>query len=128
VALALWSIGLAAIGLAASRGAAPLLARRAPQAASRVAWVAGVLALLPAWLVPFVSLLGAAGTVGGPPRLSFLVASAAAILGLIASDALLVRAEQRPAPVPPARGWLLGIVALAPAWLVALLLAVRLPR
>lgn len=126
--LVLWSLGLALAGLGLSRWAAPALARRAPQAASRLAWLSGLLALLPAWLVPFVSLLGAVGAPGSPPRPAFLGASAAAILGVIASDQLLVRAERDPSAPSTARCWLLGTLALLPAWLVALALAARLGR
>jgi hypothetical protein len=85
-------------------------------------------ALLPAWLLPFVSLLNVAGTAQGPPRKTFMVASAAAILGVLASDWLLTREDRRGAAARPAVSWLLGVAALAPAWIVALLLAERLGR
>jgi hypothetical protein len=123
-----WSLGLAALGLAASRWAATALARRTPPATPRLTWVAGLPALLLAWLFPFVSLLGAAGSAQGPPRVAFLGASAAAILGVVASDALINREERRVPAARPLACWLLGAAALGPAWLVALLLAARLAR
>jgi hypothetical protein len=89
-------------------------------------WVTGVPALLLAWLVPLVSLLNAVGAAGGPPRKAFMVASAAAILGVLASDWLINREEKRQTAARPLAWWLLGAVALAPAWVVALVLAARL--
>ena len=77
----LWSLGARgrrARGEPVGRaGARPT--RHAPT--PRALWVAGLPALLLAWLVPFVSLLNASGTIEGPPRKTFMGASAAAILG-----------------------------------------------
>jgi hypothetical protein len=123
VTLALWSLVLAGLGLLASRGGARTLAGR--RAGPRAAWLAGLPALGPAWLVSFVSLLGGAGSATGTPRFAFLGASAAAILGVIASDALFAREERRPDGARLLVCWLLGAAALGPAWLVALVLAVR---
>ena len=126
--LLLWSLGLAVAGLAVSRWGATTLARRAPSPTPRALWVAGLPALLLAWLFPFVTLLNAVGTAEGPPRKAFMVASAAAILGVLASDGLIAREETRRAAARPIVSWLLGAAALAPAWAVALLLAERLGR
>jgi hypothetical protein len=123
--LFLWSLGLAVVGLVLSRVGARALARRAAST-PRVLWVTGLPALLLAWLVPFVSLLNASGTAEGPPRKAFMVASAAAILGVLGSDWLINREEKRGSAARPLVSWLLGAAALAPAWLVALLLAARL--
>jgi hypothetical protein len=128
VTLLLWSFTLAALGLAVSRWGARALARRAAAPTPRALWVTGLPALLPAWLLPFVSLLNVAGTAEGPPRKAFMAASAAAILGVLASDWLLVREDHRGAEARAAVSWLLGAAALAPAWVVALLLAARLGR
>jgi len=125
--LFLWSLGLAVMGLALSRVGARALARRAAPS-PRVLWVTGLPALLLAWLVPFVSLLNASGTAEGPPRKAFMVASAAAILGVLGSDWLINREEKQGSAARPLVSWLLGAAALAPAWLVALLLAARLAR
>ena len=124
--LVLWSCTLAVLGLAASRWGAMALGRRAPAPTPRAMWLVGLPALLPAWLLPFVSLLNAVGTVQGPPRKAFMVASAAAILGVLASDWLIAREERRGAAARPLGWWLRGVAALVPAWLVALLLAASL--
>ena len=126
--LLVWSCGLAALGLALSRWGARALARRGPSPTPRALWVTGLPALLPAWLLPFVSLLNVAGTAEGPPRKAFMVASAAAILGVLASDWLIAREDRRGAEARPVVSWLLGAAAIAPAWVVALLLAARLGR
>jgi hypothetical protein len=123
--LFLWSLGLAVVGLALSRVGARALARGAAPT-PRVLWVTGLPALLLAWLVPFVSLLNASGMAEGPPRKAFMVASAAAILGVLGSDWLINREEKRGSAARPFASWLLGAAALGPAWLVALLLAARL--
>jgi hypothetical protein len=127
VTVVVWSFALAVLGLAASRWGMSVLARRAPPATPRAQWLAGLPALLPAWLLPFVSLLNAVGTAEGPPRKAFMVASAAAILGVLGSDWLINREERCPPAARPLRWWLIGAAALAPAWLVALLLATNLP-
>ena len=121
----LWSLGFAVVGLVLSRVGARALARRAAST-PRVLWVTGLPALLLAWLVPFVSLLNASGSAEGPPRKAFMVASAAAILGVLGSDWLINREEKQGSTARPLVSWLLGAAALSPAWLVALLLAARL--
>jgi hypothetical protein len=123
-----WSLAFAVVGVAVSRWGARTLARRPTPATPRVLWVAGLPTLLLAWLVPFVSLLNASGTIEGPPRKTFMGASAAAILGVLASDWLINREEQRGPDSRPLVSWLLGVAALVPAWLVALILAARIER
>jgi hypothetical protein len=125
--VALWSLALAVLGLVVSRWGATALTRRVHAPTPRALWVAGLPALLLAWLLPFVSLLNAAGTAEGPPRKAFMVASAAAILGVLGSDWLFTREERRQPP-RPAVAWLLGAASLVPAWLVALALAAWLAR
>jgi hypothetical protein len=128
VTLVLWSLVLVGLGLAASWWAATTLGRWAGGSPPRAAWLVGLPALLPAWLVSFVSLLEGAGSASGAPRTAFLGASAAAILGVLASDGLFTREERRPAGARRLVCWLLGAAALGPAWLVALVLAARLAR
>ncbi len=123
-----WSLALAVAGVAVSRWGTRTLARRPTPPTPRVLWVAGLPALLFAWLVPFVSLLNASGTIEGPPRKTFMGASAAAILGVLASDWLINREEKRGPDGRPLVSWLLGVAALVPAWLVALILAARIER
>ena len=59
---------------------------------------------------------------------SFMGASAAAILGVLVSDWLINREEKRESERRPLVSWLLGVAALVPAWLVALILAALIER
>jgi hypothetical protein len=122
----LWSLGLALVGIAGSAWGARAVARRSPVPTPRAMWVTGVPALLLAWLVPLVSLLNTAGTAEGPSRKAFMIASAAAILGVLGSDWLINREEKQRAAARPFVWWLVGAAALAPAWVVALALVTRL--
>ena len=122
----LWSLGLAVVGVAGSAWAARAVARWSPAPTPRTMWVTGVPAFLLAWLVPLVSLLNAVGTAEGPPRKAFMLASGAAILGVLGSDWLINREEKRKGGPRPLAWWLFGAAALAPAWVVALLLVARL--
>jgi hypothetical protein len=124
----LWSLALAIAGVLASRWGVRALARRPTPPTPRALWVAGLPALLLAWLVPFVSLLNASGTIEGPPRKTFMGASAAALLGVLVSDWLINREEARASGQRPLVSWLLGVAALVPAWLVALILAAGIER
>jgi len=119
----LWSLAFGIVGVAVSRWGARALARRGSPPTPRALWVVGLPALLFAWIVPFVALLNASGTIEGPPRKTFMGASAAAILGVLVSDWLINREEKRESERRPLVSWLLGVAALVPAWLVALILA-----
>jgi len=122
----LWSLGLAVVGVAGSAWGARAVAARSVSPTPRLMWVTGVPALLLAWLVPLVSLLNAAGTAEGPPRKAFMLASGAAILGVLASDWLINREEKRRTTPRLLAWWLIGAGSLAPAWVVAVFLAARL--
>jgi hypothetical protein len=123
-----WSLALAVVGVLVSRWGAAAVARRPGPPTPRTLWVVGLPALLLAWLVPFVALLNASGTIEGPPRKTFMGASAAALLGVLGSDWLINREEKRGPEARPLLSWLLGAAALVPAWLVALILATRIER
>jgi hypothetical protein len=124
----LWSLAFGIVGVAVSRWGARALARRGSPPTPRALWVVGLPALLFAWIVPFVALLNASGTIEGPPRKTFMGASAAAILGVLVSDWLINREEKRGSGRRPLVSWLLGVAALVPAWLVALILAALIER
>jgi hypothetical protein len=121
----LWSLGLAVVGMVGSAWGAKAVAGRTPSPTPRLMWVTGVPALLLAWLVPLVSLLNAAGTAEGPSRKAFMLASGAAILGVLGSDWLINREEKQKVAPRPFAWWLMGAASLAPGWVVAVLLAAR---
>lgn len=85
-------------------------------------WALGFVALVPAWLVAFVTLLGV------PPRVRpdllsaapWVLSVAAALGGAITSEALVRRADESDRPPSPSRCWRIGLLGGAPAWAVAL--------
>ena len=123
----MWMVGaslvLGALGLIATRTAVTNLAAGAHERDPHVYWTLGLVALLPAWLVPFVALMGTAPT----PRvylswaIPWALSSSAGLIGAIVSEAAVRRGVGTSAPRPPARCWQLGVVWFVPAWVIALL-------
>lgn len=113
------------VGLArtvASRGALARWTERKPDSDPHAYWLAGFVALVPAWLVAFLTLLP---TSAGPrprfePGALWVLSASAGLIGAIASEAR-VRAAEAEARLRPAALWRLGMLGLAPAWLLALL-------
>ena len=116
------SLVLAFLGLVATRTAVANLAAGAHARDPHVYWILGVVALLPAWLVPFVALMGTVPT----PRIylswaiPWALSSSAALIGAIVSEAAVRRGVGSAAPRSPAWCWRLGAVWFAPAWGIAL--------
>lgn len=85
-------------------------------------WAFGLVALLPAWLVAFVTLLpNVPGT--RPhliPAVMWLLSSAAGLVGAIGTEGRLRRLEESGLSQSPRRLWRLGVMALAPSWAIAL--------
>jgi hypothetical protein len=85
-----------------------------------MAWLLGLLGVLPGWVVAFEGLLGLVEAPVGPVRLAFVGASAGGLVGVIVTDVVVRRlraTRARPATIY----WLLGLLAMTPAWLVTLL-------
>lgn len=80
-------------------------------------WSLGLAALLPAWLIAFVGLLGSSPTARPEASLSaaFISSSSAALLGILLSDAAVRRLRESGRDHPPQTYWLLGVAALCPA-------------
>lgn len=90
----------------------------------RHCWFLGLAGLFPAWLIAFLGLLqpvtqGAAADVPLPPRALF--SSGAALLGIIITDYLLRRMQISGLALRAVIYWIIGLVALLPAWCIALL-------
>jgi hypothetical protein len=117
------SLLLAFLGLVATRTAVANLAAGAPAREPHVYWLLGVVGLVPAWLVPFIALMGAVPT----PRIylswaiPWALSSSAALIGAIVSEAAIRRGLGSDPPRAPARCWWLGALGFAPAWVIALL-------
>ena len=116
------SILLGLIGVVASRVGLTRLTADGASRAPHACWALGLVALLPAWLVAFVGLLGA--TPGVRPQLvssaAFLLSAAAGLIGAIATEARVRRAGDSVEAHQATRPWQLGMLALLPAWVIAL--------
>lgn len=117
-AAVIWVSVLAALlgVLAAGVGVTRL---RRVERSPEVYWFLGLAALLPAWLIAFVGLLGStAGRVAGPGV--WTLSSAAGLIGVILTDRAVQRQAESGRQPPAAWYWRLGMLALLPAWVVAL--------
>lgn len=113
------------LGLVAVVGSRAGLARLLAHDAARdphVYWALGLVTLLPAWLVAFVDLLGS--TPGSrPPGASaaaFILSAAAGLMGAITTEARVRRAGDAVAVHQASSLWRQGVLALLPAWVIAL--------
>ena len=90
-----------------------------------VFWLLGMTAVFPAWLIAILGLLGRMSGSGRFPEMFvavwWILSSAAAIAGVILTDAMIRRLRETGQPYPPARYWLIGVGAFLPAWCLALL-------
>lgn len=118
----MWSIALAIIGFFAAWAGLAYLERSFPERKPHHCWLVGLAGLFPAWLVSFLALLQpvtqGAADVPLPPRALF--SSGAGLCGIIATDYLLRRMQKSGRAPAPLASWLLGLVALLPALLIAL--------
>ena len=114
-----WSLVAGLVGVVGTRLGLARLDRRGSAQPPEVSWALGLVALLPAWLIAFMGLLGSARD--GQPGRSLLLSVAAALLGVIVTDARVRRLREAGDSGRAARYWLLGVWALLPAWAIALL-------
>jgi hypothetical protein len=121
--MTLWSIFAGAGGLLVSRLAMAYLARPDSKRPPELYWFLGIAGLLPAWLTAFMSLL----TLASGPRpekiltAAWVLSSSAVLLGAILTDAVLRRLRESGRDYTPPTYWGLGVLALVPAWGIALL-------
>jgi uncharacterized membrane protein (GlpM family) len=110
------SLIVGVVGVLASAVAAIFLKDRPP----RHYWLLGLASLFPAWLIAFLTVIQPASQsavdVPLPPRA--LLSSASGLLGVIAADYLLRRAQQSGRVLTPVACWWIGLAALIPAWLI----------
>jgi len=118
-----WSLVAFVVGVVATSLAAIRLHRPRPDRPPEVYWVLGLVALCPAWLIAVLGLLGR--TKGRFPDMSvaawWILSGAAALLGVIVTDALVRRLRESGEPYPPARYWVVGVGSFFPAWCIAML-------
>ena len=124
------SIVVGLIGLAITRSVMARMSRDGGIYPADAYWLLGMGGILPAWLVLFVGLLERMS--GRTPKMSlalwWVLSSAAGLGGAIITHGRLRRHVERreAAPEsddgpPPRTFWRLGIVALLPAWCLALI-------
>ena len=85
-------------------------------------WALGLVSLLPAWLVAFIGLLGPTPGLRphGASAAAFVLSAAAGLLGAIVTETRVRDAGDFPTPRHAKRLWRLGLMALVPAWVLAL--------
>ena len=117
------SVLLGLIGVVASRIGLTYLTADGALRDPHAYWALGLVALLPAWLVAFVGLLGT--TPGVRAHLvssaAWLLSAAAALIGAIATEAGVRGAGDSVEAHHAARLWRLGLLAFLPAWVIVLI-------
>ena len=119
-----WSVVVAVLGVVGTAALVAHLSGRTSQRTPVWYWLLGLAGLLPAWLIAFVGLLGTAPAEGRPElsaSVSWILSSAAAILGLILTDAGLRRLSESGRDHHSVTFWLIGLLTFLPAWGIALL-------
>ncbi len=118
-----WSLLAAAFGILATALWTGHLARRKSGRSPMVYWLLGMAGLLPAWLLAFLRLIEGSAWMRPekPLAVAWLLSSSSILLGVLVTDAVLRRLRESGRDLPPLRSWLLGVVALLPAWGIALL-------
>lgn len=117
------SVLAAIVGVGAAWLALRRLERGPAEHAPDLFWLAGVLALLPAWLVVFLALRERLGGRKPDPEVAiwWMLSAAAALVGAIVTHARLRRIGAAEPAAPGRRGWTTGLLTLLPAWGVAAL-------
>lgn len=118
-----WSVIVGVLGICGMGLWMVYCSRQEPQWQPQWFWLLGLLALFPAWLFTFLSLVGSTPGSGGvevalPP--SALFSSGAALLGVVGTDAAVRRLLASGRGLRPVIAWLFGVASLVPAWGIAL--------
>ena len=118
-----WSILAGLLGVLGTGVTTAYLSRWNSARGGTTYWLLGIAALLPAWLIAFLDLLGRSS--GPRPNkasiASWILSSSAALLGVIVTDAALKRLRESGRDHRPVTCWLLGVLAFLPGWGIALL-------
>ena len=111
-----WSVVVAVLGLCG--GGAAVVIRRPGWSPERY-WLLGMATLFPGWLVAFLGVL--ASSAESLPRGGFIGSSSLPLIGVIVTDAVVRRLREASREHHPMTYWLLGVTALLPGWVFALL-------
>jgi hypothetical protein len=113
-----WSVVVGVLGVLVTGGGTAYVSGRKHGASPHLCWILGLAALLPAWLLAFLGLLGPspAGRPEGSLGASFIVSSSAALLGIIVTDGAVRRLSASEGGRRPLTYWCLGIALLGLIW------------
>jgi hypothetical protein len=118
-----FSVLLGLVGAVASRVGLTFLTAEDTSRDPHAYWALGVVALLPAWLVAFLGLLGTVP--GAKPELvsgaAWMLSAAAALVGAIVTEARVRESGDAVETRHAARHWRLGLLAFLPAWAIVLI-------
>jgi hypothetical protein len=115
------SIVLGVLGLVTTAAVIPYANRRVSNWGPRQHWLLGLMALFPAWLITFLSLLpSSVGSERDPLPRSALLSSVVVLLGVVLADMAARRLDASGYSPSPFKYWLLGLAGPLPAWLVTL--------
>jgi hypothetical protein len=114
------SLIVGVVGIIASSAAVFYLNQKGAEA--RHCWLAGLAGLFPGWLIAFLTVIQPASQsavdVPLPPRALF--SSAIGLIGVIATDYWIRRAQQSGRELSPFAWWVIGWASLIPAWLIVM--------
>jgi hypothetical protein len=117
------SLVIGLVGILASRAYLPTLTANGASRDPHVYWALGLTALVPAWVVAFVGLLGTPA--GARPHLVsaavWMVSAATGLIGAIATEARVRDAGDTDDAREAARLWRVGLFTFLPAWVIALI-------
>jgi hypothetical protein len=117
----LWSVMVGILGVCGTGVWVTYLSRQRTQYGLQWYWFYGLVALFPAWLVACLSLLtppSGGGQVFLPTAV--FLSSAAGLLGVVGTDAVVRRLQATARTRRPVLYWLLGVASLFPGWAIAL--------
>lgn len=117
-----WSVVIGILGICGTGAWMAYHRRQQTHEEPQRHWLMGLAGLLPAWFLAFVGLLGSLSEQGVnvSQPLAALFSSGAGLLGIVLTDAALKRLHASERTRRPMIYWLLGVVALVPAWCIAL--------
>ena len=118
----MWSIITGVMGALGTWVAVIYVERRGCEWRARHYWFLGLAGLFPAWLSAFLGLLPpvARAAVETPLPPPAILSSGAALFCIIITDYLLRRLQRSGLALRAVTYWIIGLVALLPAWLIAL--------
>ena len=116
-----WAVVVGLFGVIWTGAVVAYLRRRETSPSASRYWVCGLAALLPAWLISLLVLLGQWTGQGpdAPMPPSVILSSSGALGGVIVTDWVVRRLDRKGSVHHPITYWLLGVIAFLPPWVIA---------